>query len=111
MPSKKLPAVTLILSDARGIYIPRDFLTEGNGDVAVQHCAAWGLTDANREQWGDALDPESEGYWDAWAWITDNARYVDSDGDVYSLYQDGDLFALCYELMTEEEKSNFGIEE
>lgn len=108
---EKLRAVTLILSDARGIYIPRDFVTDNNNEIATDHCAAWGLTDDNRDQWADAADPESEWYWEAWTWILDNAKFTDADGDVYILHQDGDLWGLCVERMTDEEKSNFGFED
>lgn len=111
MTSKKLNAVTLILSDARGIYIPRDFLTDDYNEIAVDHCAAWGLTEANKEQWEDAANPEAEYYWEAWDWILSNARFVDEDGNVYNLHQDGDLWGLCYDRMSDEEKSNFGFED
>ena len=70
---KTIPAaVTLILSDARGIYIPRDFLVDEYNDVAMEHCKAWGLTQGNRDQWIDAADPESAYYWDAWEWVLNN---------------------------------------
>lgn len=105
----KLNAVTLILSDARGTYIPRDFVCDDNNVIDVEHCAKWGLTDANRGQWEAAADPENESYWDAWDWILNNAEYVDSDGDKYRLHQDGDLWGICYDRMTAEEKSNFGF--
>lgn len=107
----KLNAVTLILSDARGIYIPRDFVCDENNEIAVEHCAAWGLTEANKTHWEDAANPESEYYWDAWQWILDHASYKDEQGNIYRLNQDGDLWALCYERMTDEEKSNFGFDE
>lgn len=106
-----IPAVTLILDGARGIYIPRDFLTDDYNYVAVERCAAWGLTNENREWWEDATMPETEGYWEAWDWVLNNAEYTDEDGNVYHLHQDGDLWALCYERMTDEEKKNFGLEE
>lgn len=106
---KKLDAVTLILSDARGIYIPRDFVCDDAHEIA-EHCAKWGLTAANREHWEDAANPDSEWYWEAWDWILNNARYTDEDGDVYTLHQDGDLWGLCVARMTEEEKQNFGFE-
>jgi len=104
-------SVILLLSDARGVYIPRDFLTHGLGEIDSDRCAAWGLTETNREWWEDAASPDSEFYWDAWEWILNNARYIDSAGNVYNLYQDGDLWALCYDRMTPEEKQNFGFDE
>jgi hypothetical protein len=103
-------AVTLILSDARGIYIPRDFLIDNDGDIAWSHCAAWGLTKDNMQHWSAALLPDSEIYWDAWTWILDNAEWRDAHDMVYRLHQDGDLWALCYDKMSDEEKENFGFD-
>jgi hypothetical protein len=103
-------AVNLILSDARGIYIPRDFVTDNHNEWNLKHCQAWGLTDANREQWEDCKNPDSEFYWDAWQWVLDNAKFTDLNGDIFTLYQDGDLWGLCVERMTDEEKRNFGFD-
>lgn len=103
-------AVNLILSDARGIYIPRDFLTDNDNAIAWEHCKAWGLTESNFEHWKDALDPEHDWYWYAWEWILSNAKYKHGD-DTYFLWQDGDLWGLCFDKMTDEEKSNFGFED
>jgi hypothetical protein len=108
---KHLDYITLILSDARGIYIPRDFLTDDYNNIAWEHCNAWGLNESNVDYWMDAVNPESEGYWDAWMWVCDNARFTDAKGNVYILHQDGDLWSICYERMTDEEKQNFGFEE
>ena len=97
-----LDAVEILLSDCRGTYIPRDFIanfdiTEWN--IPIDHWSA----DA-------CADPDCDIYWDAWNYILDNAYYTNA-GNVWFLYQDGDLFAYCLELMTDEEKSNLGFEE
>ena len=96
--------IILLLSDARGIYIPRDFARDFNFDVD-----GWqGVSQEDR----DALsDPENEGYWDTWDKVISNAHYTDpSSGKVYHLYQDGDLWAVCFPSLTDEEKRNFGWE-
>ena len=112
MTTKKIPdAVTLILSDARGIYIPRDFLCDDANEIATEHCAAWGLNADNFGEWLLATEPDSEGYWDAWDWVLTHAKYVDDAGNTYCLHQDGDLWALCVERMTEDEKENFGFDD
>ena len=104
-------AVTLILSDARGIYIPRDFVTEAHSDdIAVEHCAAWGLDDDNREWWNSCTDPEADFYWEGWEWILANAKFTDCEGNIYTLYQEGDLWAICHERMTNAERENFGFD-
>ena len=106
-----MQAVILILSASRGIYIPRDFVCDDYNEVATEHCEAWGLNDSNKEQWIDAADPESDYYWEAWHWILNNARFTNENGDVYTLHQDGDLWGLCIDRMSEEEKYNFGFDE
>lgn len=96
--------VILLLNSARGIYIPRDFAIDfifGEDD--------WqGVSEAEREI---LLDPENDWYWETWDTVLGNAHYIDKpSGKVYHLYQDGDLWAVCYDSMTDEEKLNFGWE-
>jgi hypothetical protein len=76
MKTNKLNAVNLILSDSRGIYIPRDFLLT-NEVLDEPHCKAWGLTDENKGTWVVCLYPDSKWYWEAWEWILNNAKYMD----------------------------------
>ncbi len=104
-----MEAVIYILSEARGHYTPRDFLTDDLGNIAEDHCTAWGLTADNSDWWEGAIDPDNDDYWECWDWILDNAKYTTADGDIYRLYQDGDLWGICYEKMTDEEKKNFGF--
>lgn len=108
---KHLDSINLILSDTRGIYIPRDFLTDDFNEIAWSHCNAWGLNESNAREWMDAVNPESECYWECWQWVCDNARFTDGEGNVYTLHQDGDLWGICYERMTDLEKEHFGFEE
>ena len=89
--------IQILLSDTRGVYIPRDFIA--NFDHKL-----WGITDEEAER---CKDPDSEGYWDAWTAITDKAKHIDKNGIEWSLYQDGDLFAVSWDNMTEEEKEEF----
>ena len=96
-------AVSLLLGDERGIYIPLHFVNDF--DVTK-----WGLTPNSWEVITCMAGPDDEGYWEAWDQILDHAEYH-KDGNVWQLHQDGDLFALCYELMTDEEKDNFGFED
>lgn len=98
---KQLPAVALLLDSARGTYIPSDFVT--GFDLSV-----W--TGISEENAAICADPEHENYWDAWSDILSSAEHTDGV-NTWTLYQDGDLWALCYELMTDEEKSNFGFDE
>lgn len=108
--ANKIPdAVTLILSDARGVYIPRDFVTDSYNEVAVDHCKAWQINPEDAEIL--ASGPDHEYYWETWDDVLSNAHYVDEEGNKYFLNQDGDLWALCYDRMTDEEKLNFGMDD
>jgi hypothetical protein len=101
-----LNAVNLLLTDARGVYIPQHFCELYVNDARGQ----WtGIGDWPR---GECLaGPDTDGYWDAWDDILTHAKYTSTNGKVYTLYQDGDLWLLCYDDMSVEEKHNFGFEE
>lgn len=94
--------VILLLSDARGIYIPSDFAHYFNFDKD-------GWQGVSTEERKVLADPCHEDYWEVWNTVLSNAHYIDGDsGKVYNLHQDGDLWAVCFDSMTEEEKRNFG---
>jgi len=99
----KLDAVECLLSGARGQYIPRDFIANFN-------LSGWGI---DPESWAAqtcAAGYDEDGYWDAWDEILRKAEYKSGEY-TWRLYQDGDLWALCDALMTDEEKQNFGFDE
>ena len=60
----KLDNVEILLSDARGIYIPRDF-------VQGFDLSKWsGISESDIEI---LQNPENEWYWDAWESVLNNA--------------------------------------
>ena len=95
-----------VLSSDRGIYIPRDFICDDYNDIAVDYCAAWGLTEENKSHWEPAADMGSDYYWEAWEWILIHAQRI-YEGKTYSLHQDDDLWAIAYNDLTDDEKLNF----
>lgn len=103
-----MQSIILILSDARGIYIPRDFVTDAYNEIAEAHCDAWGIKPEDRII---LQNPDHDFYWDAWNDVLGYAKFTDpSSGDIYRLHQDGDLWGICLEKMTDEEKQNFGFD-
>jgi hypothetical protein len=76
----------LLLSDARGVYIPKDFTSavpfERTRNILPDDYAIL------------AIGPDHKEYWEAWMAITDNAHIIADDGSEYYLYQDGDLWAI-----------------
>lgn len=90
--------IELLLDGNRGIYIPKDFVTEmdlsqfsGISQEDIEICSA----------------PDHEWYWEAWDAILQDATYTDKDGYIWTLWQDGDLWLICEELMTSQEKRDF----
>ena len=97
--------IILKLNDSRGVYLPQCF---------VEDCGAafWSVCTEDR----DILKagPDHEWYWDAWENVLNSAVFTDDDGMRWELWQDwdeGDLFAICPDLMTAEEYKNFFGEE
>lgn len=77
----------LLLSDSRGIYIPRDFVREVKPEC-VTGMSAWA-----RETLESG--PDAEGYWDAWHDVLDNVIVTDHvNGGSYTVYQDGDCWLV-----------------
>jgi hypothetical protein len=91
--------IELLLSDSRGIYIPRDFAMY-HGDIMD------GVSAEDMEIL--KAGPDHELYWEAWDSVLQNATATAThNGKVWRLWQDGDLWAYCEELMTDEEYEQF----
>lgn len=93
-------AVVLLVDGARGVYVPETFatmidLSEWDG-ISQEDLLALQL-----REFGDDGD-----YWDIWDTVLNNATYTDTDGNVFRLHQDGDLWAYCIERMSLEEQQN-----
>lgn len=102
MTRKQEPAVILLFDGASGVYIPQRFAEEIRRDF---------VTGVSAEDYEIlAAGPDHELYWEAWSDVLDRATLA-IDGRKYSLYQDGDVFALDYDRMSAEERKNFGFEE
>ena len=95
----KTEKITLLLDSARGQYIPRDFVTGFDLSKFA------GIPSAVAEE---CKNPESDEYWDAWNVILYSASYIE-DGRVFELYQDGDLWLICWDELTGEDKVSFGF--
>lgn len=76
----------LFASDARGIYIPQHFAESVQRDkVSNVKEESWTILEAG---------PYHELYWDVWCEVLDDAKLTDSNGRVWSLWQDGDLWLV-----------------
>lgn len=50
---------------------------------------------------------DSDQYWQAWEDVLNDAEFTDEEGNVWRLHHDGDLWAYCEELMSDDEYYNF----
>lgn len=89
----------LLMNDNRGVYIPKNF---SEFDMQKWH--------VNKSVAEKLSDVGSNDYWSAWDYVLSSAYYLDDNGNKWELWQDGHLWAICYKLLTEEEKVNFGID-
>lgn len=93
-----MSGVILLLDSNRGIYIPKNF-----SEFDMQK---WHVNKGVAEKLSDVYNYD---YWETWDYVLSSAYYLDDNGNKWELCQDGDLWAICYKLLTEEEKVNFGF--
>ena len=96
--------VILFLDESRGVYIPKKFAQIIDTDCIIDYPRFKDYFEVLKEV--EPYGEDSTEYWDCWQSILDNMQIKDND-KVYSLYQDGDLFLVDYENMTEEESKEF----
>ena len=98
----KLSNIALLLADNRGTYIPQHF-AEGFD------MAEWHVSDDDAATLRAGHD--GEWYWEAWDHVLDTAYYLADDGRKFILWQDGDLWAVCADALSDEEYREFFGEE
>ena len=76
----------LIIGDHWGIYIPQRFCEGMDSSDAARIGVDW--ADVQVCQSG----PDHDWYWEAWQQILYSAQITDSKGNLWGLYQNGDLF-------------------
>ena len=91
-----MSGMELLLSDNRGVYIPRDFA------MHIQDMD--NVTEKDKEIL--SAGPDHDWYWETWDDVLSKATST-INGKIWRLHQDGDLWAYCEELMTDEEYENF----
>lgn len=91
-------AIVIIADSAHGQYIPQY--------AAECLSTEWtGLCEETRELL--KAGPEHDYYWETWETVLDNAEYKDKNGNIWRLYHDGDLFAVCDEIMSVKQYTEF----
>lgn len=96
-----MSGLELLLSDRRGVFIPRDF---AGFDHSMR---SFNIDDDDADLQILREGPDHEHYWDAWDSVMSRAKFTDSKGNDWYLTQDGDLWLYCEALMSDEEYENF----
>jgi len=94
-PVPSTDAVSLFLAGERGINLPMDFMNsifeENWKGIHEMHVEAL------------KAGPGEAEYWDYWQDVLYNASYTDTKGNEWTLHQDGDLFLVCKDLMSDDD--------
>lgn len=77
--------IEILADSSRGRYIPHHF-------AEACDMEAWGVKPEDAAIL--LAGPDHEWYWEAWDSVLSSASYTDDDGHTWTLYQDGDLFAV-----------------
>ncbi len=87
---KREAKMQLYSDSARGVYIPQHFAE------SIRRECVTGIDMADLDYLADAeKNMADDGYWDVWQDVCDHAVITDSsDGTVYNMYQDGDLWLV-----------------
>jgi hypothetical protein len=94
------PEILLYLSDARGIYIPRDFARD-----TKRECIH-GVSAEDLDYLADG--PDGEHYWETWDTVEREATILDpSTGTTYSIYLNGDCFLVPVGMEWNEDTESF----
>ena len=93
--------LAILLDGSVGIYLPREFAEQSIG---------WNGIDP--EDLAILLEgPDHPDYWEAWDAVLSSASYTDDAGHTWTLYQDGDLFAVREDADLENLLEAFGFNE
>ena len=85
--NRLLDHVNIILSDARGVYIPRDFVDLLSSEEKEFQEKVNGFDSAN---WIHLSSPDEEYYWEAWnelesSFVSENGTRIHQNGDLYEI--------------------------
>lgn len=94
--------IELLCDSHHGVYLPSIWCSNTDNIWSINQVDWNYIADSNNISNGD--------YWEIWNDILSDAAYTDSNGVVWTLFQDEDLFAVAYDEMSKDEKAIiFGV--
>ena len=94
--------VECIVDGAHGVYVPRVFAQTVNRAILS------GVAAETLDYLAKVESVEDDWFWEEWDSVLNNAR-ITHNGKIYHLHQDGDLFAIDWDNLTDEEMVSFGL--
>jgi hypothetical protein len=109
-------SIQILVDSANGVYVPQVFVERAFPNGMAEGSEWKGVSDYDiqtvlrgpviaREDDDNGVVEVNDGYWDAWTAILDNA-YRELSGIRWTLHQDGDLFAVALDIMSDAEYEN-----
>ena len=94
--------IECIVDGAHGVYVPMVFAQ------TVNRALLSGVAVETLDYLAKEGSVEDDGFWDAWDSVLNNAR-ITHNGKIYHLHQDGDLFAIDWDNLSDDEFEAFGL--
>ena len=95
--------IKCVVDGRHGVFVPQWFAQTVNRELLS------GVTAETLDYLAKEESLEDDGFWDAWDSVLNNAR-ITHNGKIYHLHQDGDLFAIDWDNLTDDESEAFGLE-
>jgi hypothetical protein len=92
--------IQLYSDSSRGVTIPKHFAES----VVRERVSGIDLADLDYLLDSDITD---DGYWDTWDDVVSNVILTYNDGDQFTLHQNGDLFTICLDKISDEQYLEF----
>ena len=79
--------MTLLITDAAGIYIPKTFIEQCSENYLkqIKEQTSVGTIESLKES-------TSEWYWEAWGEVVEKVLFIDEKGTEFRVYESGDLW-------------------
>ena len=94
--------IECIVDSHHGVFVPMVFAQ------TVSRALLSGVSGETLDYLAKKESLEDDGFWDAWDSVLNNAR-ITHNGKIYHLHQDGDLFIIDWDNLTEEESEALGL--
>ena len=94
--------VECIIDSRHGVFVPMLFAR------TVNRALVSGVSSETLDYLAKEESLEDDWFWEEWDSVLNNAR-ITHNGKIYHLHQDGDLFAIAWDKLTEDESEALGL--